>query len=133
MVGENAVDAKTLQSITTGLGHSLKIVKNGTEALKIGESRHFDLILLDIFLPDMKGYELIPEFKKKWPETGIITITEANSRELEAKVRKEGIIYYMIRPIDTQHLASIVNHFHKKKYDQKLEKTIPERRLRNGL
>ena len=69
MVGENAVDAKTLQSITTGLGHSLKIVKNGTEALKIGESRHFDLILLDIFLPDMKGYELIPEFKKKWPET----------------------------------------------------------------
>lgn len=114
MVGAEAVEAECVQTITQKLGHKVETVKRGNDALLIDKSRNFDLILLDLFLPDMKGYELIPEIKKVWPQSKIIVITESNSRELERNVRKEGVIYYMIKPIDTKYMESIIKHISNK-------------------
>jgi len=105
-----AVDAECAQMITQKLEHKLERIERGEDLLVIDKSKKFDLILLDLFLPDMKGYELIPEIKKEWPQSKIIAITEFNSRELEQNVRKEGVIYYMIKPIDTKYIESIVKH-----------------------
>jgi len=110
MVGTEAVKGEYIQKITQKFGHSLETVNNGNDVLLLDMSKNFDLILLDLFLPDMKGYELIPKIKKNWPETKIIAITDSNSRDLESKVRKEGVIYYMIKPIDIKYLESIINH-----------------------
>ena len=77
----------------------------------------FDLVLRDIFLPDINGVELIQKLKEVWPKIRIITMTGHNSRELEMEVRKQGIIYYMIKPVNIQNLKEIVDHIHKK--DQK--------------
>jgi len=55
-------------------------------------------MLLDIYLPDCKGHELIPKFKEARPDMGIVTITGYNTRELELEVRQQGILYYMVKP-----------------------------------
>jgi CheY-like chemotaxis protein len=64
MVGAEAVEAECVQTITQKLGHKVETVKRGNDALLIDKSKNFDLILLDLFLPDMKGHELIPKIKK---------------------------------------------------------------------
>jgi len=48
------------------------------------------------------------------PEIRIVTLTGYNSRELEMKIRKQGIIYYMIKPIDTKILKALVDHISQK-------------------
>jgi CheY-like chemotaxis protein len=98
MVGDDAVNSGCVHRITRELVHQIETVATGKGLLEMDKTRTFDLVLLNFFLPDIKGYELIPEIKKLWPESRIIAVTEYNSRELEAKVRKEGIIYYMIKP-----------------------------------
>jgi two-component system response regulator HydG len=90
--------------------------------MKVKETR-FDLILLDIFLPDGKGHELIPSIRELWPTLGVVTMTGYNSRELEMEVRKQGILYYMIKPLDTKCLKELLDHI-SLKCDQKEDDEI---------
>jgi DNA-binding response OmpR family regulator len=91
-------------------GYNSKAAGCGKEALQLFAKNSFDLILLDIMLPDYKGYDLIPKFKSIDPEINIITMTGHNSRKLEQKVRKQGILYYMVKPIETKNLKLLLDH-----------------------
>ncbi len=95
-------------------GYAAEEADTGRDALNKMIHRSFDLILLDIFLPDTKGHLLIPEIKKIWPHSNIISMTGYNSRELEKEVRKQGVIYYMIKPFDIDQLRSILDHMNTK-------------------
>lgn len=95
-------------------GYNSESANSGKEALKILSIKDFDLILLDIMLPDYKGYDLIPKFKNINPKISIITMTGHNSRELELKVRGQGILYYMVKPIETKNLKLLLDHIKNK-------------------
>ncbi len=94
-------------------GHKAIVAETGKEALGIIETEIFDLILLDIFLPDTIAYDLIPKLKKGWSGMEIITMTGHSSRDVEKKVRSQGILYYMVKPIDMAELKSIFQHMAK--------------------
>jgi DNA-binding response OmpR family regulator len=94
-------------------GHKAIVAETGKEALDIIETEIFDLILLDIFLPDTIAYDLIPKLKKGWSGMEIITMTGHSSRDVEKKVRRQGILYYMVKPIDLAELKSILQHMAK--------------------
>jgi DNA-binding response OmpR family regulator len=91
-------------------GYNSKSAKTGKEALQIFSDENFDLILLDIMLSDYKGYDLIPKFKNINQKISIITMTGHNSREFELKVREQGILYYMVKPIETKNLKLLLDH-----------------------
>ncbi len=95
-------------------GHTAEEADTGKEAINKMYHHYFDLILLDIFLPDTKGHLLIPEIRKLWPQSNIISMTGYNSRDLEREVRKQGVLYYMIKPFDIDHLRSILDHMNSK-------------------
>ncbi|MCD4675457.1 MAG: response regulator [Desulfobacula sp.] len=94
-------------------GHKALVAETGKEALDIIKNEMFDLILLDIFLPDTIAYDLIPELKKGWSGMEIITMTGHSSRDVEEKVRRQGILYYMVKPIDLAELEIIIRHMNK--------------------
>jgi DNA-binding NtrC family response regulator len=114
IVEDDVFVADTIQEAIESWGHNVERSVTGKSALDKVKKKMYDLVLLDIFLPDIKGYELIPKFKKEWPEIKIITMTGYNSRELEMEVRKQGIIYYLIKPVDIMVLKEIVDHNAKK-------------------
>lgn len=124
LVVENDVAiGSILMELIERWGHNVENATSGKEALKRFTEDIFDLILLDIFLPDGKGHLLIPQFKKLCPKIGIITMTSYNSRELEREVREQGILYYMIKPFDIRFLKEILDHI-SHKYDQKRNSKI---------
>jgi len=84
--------------------------ETGKEALNKATNNKFDLVLLDIFLPDTEGHKLIPKIRDMAPETRFIAMTAFNSKELETEVREQGIIYYLIKPFEISHLENIVKH-----------------------
>lgn len=91
-------------------GHHVTLAQTGEEALKIVTLEMFDLILLDIYLPDGMGYDLIPKLKDQWSGMDIITMTGHSSRETEEKTRQQGILYYMVKPVNLEELKSIITH-----------------------
>jgi DNA-binding NtrC family response regulator len=98
--------------------------------MKISENR-FDLVLLDVFLPDGKGHELIPRIRELWPTVGIITMTGYNSRELETEIRKQGVLYYMIKPFNTKCLKDLLDHIAQKQYKSAANVDFNEERTTN--
>lgn len=96
-------------------GHQVETAGTGHDALKRVSQKRFDLVLLDLHLPDCRGRQLIPKFKELWPDTGVVTMTGHNTRELEREVRQQGILYYMIKPFGMEELKEILDHNSKKK------------------
>ena len=87
---------------------------SGKAAVQAASRKQFDLALLDIMLPDGFGYDFIPEIKRNQPDLKIITMTGHSTPEMEKRVRKHGITYYMAKPVNFKELKDIVDHISKK-------------------
>ncbi len=74
---------------------------NGKEALELVKTEHVDLILLDIMMPEMDGYEVCRRLKQnaETKEIPVIMITALNQKEDEAKGLEAGAIDYISKPI----------------------------------
>ena len=106
-----------LAELITQWGHQAVLAGSGKEAVEVFKQYNgFDLVLLDLLLPDVKGHELIPTFRNMSSHVPVITMTGHNSRELEAATRKNGVMYYMQKPIDMRALKTIFDHLARKKY-----------------
>lgn len=79
-----------------------------TETVDFFRSTSFDCILMDVNLPEMKGYEAVGLIKKRDPEAQIILTAAQNSKMLEARVRQEDIYYYYIKSFNSDELLLAV-------------------------
>jgi DNA-binding response OmpR family regulator len=110
IVEDEMLQAEMLTRMLRTWEHEVVSVDGGQEALDALERCVPDLILLDVFLPDITAMELIPQIKAIQPDARIITLTGQSSRELERKLRELGISYYMAKPFQRAELHSILVH-----------------------
>ena len=115
LVEDEASVAKVIKQQIENLGHSVETAYTGQDALKKVRKKGFDLMLLDIFLPDCRGHELIPKFREARPDLGIVTMTGYSTRELELEVRQQGILYYMVKPSSGKEMKDLLDHISKKR------------------
>ena len=100
----------TLSRMMERDGHRIQVARSGKEAVNCFLGDEYDVVLLDMFLPDCMGYELIPEFRKKKSDIRIISMTVFNTREIERKNRLLGITYYMSKPYSFTEISSLIDH-----------------------
>jgi len=84
-------------------------VKDGKSAIEIAERDFFDLMILDVMMPEMDGFTLAKELKKDFPETPFIFLT---SRSMKIDVLKGfslGAVDYLKKPIDEEELVVRLN------------------------
>ena len=110
IIGSNTLDHSLVDDIISEQRQKVEVTATGQEALDLLNQQEFDLVLVNLFLPDARGQDLIPEIKKRMLAPNIITVTEKNTRELESSVREQGVSYYLIKPVETKHLGDIINH-----------------------
>ena len=115
IVDDDTALLDTIVDTVRSWGHRADGAATGQDALQKVENRYFDLIVCDVFLPDVRGHLLISKIKKRWPESRFISMTGYNTRDLEKEVRREGVMFHMIKPFDMKQLCSIINHMSKKK------------------
>jgi len=68
----------------------------------------FDCIVMDVDLPDMAGYDAVPVIKSIEPDVNIVMTVDRNTKDLEARVRKEDILYYYIKSFGSEELKLAV-------------------------
>ncbi len=111
--------AEAITDLIENRGLAAETSATCADALKKIKQKEFDLALIDIFLPDGKGHHLIPQFKELWPDIWVVTMTGHNTRDLEVEVRRQGIIYYMTKPFETNAMIEILDHMTKKKNERR--------------
>ncbi len=97
--------------IKSSTEHQVTIVKNGFEALKIIENSLPDLILLDILLPDLDGFDVARILKKNdlTKDIPIIFITSLNNTNDMIKAFKLGGVDFITKPFNKEELLARIN------------------------
>ena len=104
------------------LVRSIETANSAEDALLKVRDNKFDMVLLNISSKAFDGCELIQQVKSICPDIKIVTMTDRNSRKLELKIRKQGVLFYMITPFNIKVLKDIVDYISKSKEKLRTEK-----------
>jgi DNA-binding NtrC family response regulator len=115
VVEDEEVSLKYLLRLLEKEGFYGEGVSTGKEALERIKKGSYDLILLDLRLPDVNGLELLPEIKKLDEEIDIIIITAYGSIETAVAAIKAGASDYLTKPLEIEELLLKINNFFEKK------------------
>lgn len=88
--------------------YDLLHARNGNEAIRLYREHHPDLILMDLKMPDMDGYEATAEIRKEDSDIPIIAVTAFAFAEDEQRVRQSGFNGYAAKPIKPAELKKII-------------------------
>ncbi len=95
---------ESLQLLLGDGGYSVDLAQNAAEGLHKMESRGYDLVLLDLMMPDRSGMEVLQEVRQRDRETPIFMITAYGSVEAAVKALKYGANDYFSKPWDNEKL-----------------------------
>jgi DNA-binding NtrC family response regulator len=108
VVDDDAEVRTLLSSILEDEGYSVEAVENAKNAIKTCERLPFDVALIDIELPDMKGIQLLSILKKIRPKMVKIIITGHPSIENAVKAVNEKADGYVLKPFNAVELLDTI-------------------------
>lgn len=90
-------------------GFEVFLAENGEKAFEIFDKSHIDLVLCDIMMPKVNGYDLVKELRRFNYDLPIIMVTAKENFEDKKKGFLVGVDDYMVKPIDLDELLLRVN------------------------
>ena len=99
LVEDEKIIANSIERTFAKKHYQVFLAANAQEAKKVLKDEKIDLILLDIILPDVDGFQLLDEFKKNdaTKDIPVIIISNLGQREEIEKGRKKGAVEYIIK------------------------------------
>ena len=107
--------AEILQKQLQESGFKAEVANDGYVGQRMMENSPFDLIILDIGLPLMNGYELCKEIRKTNSKIPIIMLTAFGTQENKLIGFEAGADDYVLKPVDFRELLARINVFLKRK------------------
>jgi len=106
VVEDNAINRKVVLQMLKRLGYIPEVAENGKLCLERLESESFDLVLMDIQMPEMDGYEATAELRRKGNFTWITALTADAMPEDPLRCRIAGMNDYLSKPIRSETLRA---------------------------
>lgn len=88
---------------------------NAKETMNLLKSHTVDLLLLDIYMPDRLGTDLLAEIRMNHPEVDIILITAARGKEYLNKALMFGVHHYLIKPVTIETFVEALENYKRNK------------------
>lgn len=104
VVDDEADIRESLELLLSAEGYAVSSAENAAEGLRRFESGVFDLVLLDLMMPDRSGLEVLDEIRKRDRETPVFLITAYGSVEVAVEALKSGANDYFSKPWDNEKL-----------------------------
>lgn len=104
LVDDNLLSLEASAASLRAAGHTVATATSAQVALHIFKAGDYDLVLIDLGLPDMHGLELVERLRELNPQIRLGVITGWSSPDGEATLREHGIDLYFIKPIDIDRL-----------------------------
>jgi PAS domain S-box-containing protein len=108
IVDDNVDAATTLSLLVTALGHEAEVAHDGAAAMRAFEAFRPEVVLLDIGLPGMTGYEVARQLRSRGCDARIIAVTGWGQAEDRLRSEQAGFDMHLIKPVDETKLAEAV-------------------------
>lgn len=98
VVDDELVIREGLARVLQGDDFTVETAKNGHTAIELLQQKQFDLIITDLKMPGMSGFEVLNAVKALQPETPVIMITGFATVETAVEAMKSGTVDYIVKP-----------------------------------
>jgi two-component system, sensor histidine kinase and response regulator len=115
-VEDNQPSQELISKMLTAKGHFVTMAGNGLEALALVERHSFDLILMDVQLPDMDGLQTTAEIREREGRRGghipIIAVTAHAMKGDRERCLEAGVDAYVSKPVQSRDLMASISRLH---------------------
>ncbi len=120
IVDDEQIVLDVLQRILSRLGYNTIISNSGADAVKLYQENHFDLVLLDVLMPEKNGFEIAKELRKINPDQKIVMVTGLGEDAVETQAisEKVGIHTVLSKPFSFEKVKTILNKLLNNEVDQ---------------
>lgn len=101
--------AESLRTLLETKGFDVETVFDGISGQEYAELGIYDLLILDVMLPGLDGYQLAKNIRNKRCGTPILMLTAKSALEDRIKGLNAGADYYLTKPFDTRELLACIN------------------------
>ena len=117
---DNIVNQKVAIALLKKWGHVITVANNGKEALVALENQDFDVVLMDVQMPEMDGLEATrlirhPQSAIRDPNIPIIAMTAHAMKGDRERCMEAGMNDYVSKPLNVEELFKIINKFSSEK------------------
>jgi two-component system cell cycle response regulator CtrA len=106
LVEDDASMAKSIELMLKSEGYIVDITDLGEDGLEIGKIYEYDIIILDLMLPDMDGYEVLKRLRSSKIETPILILSGLSELDNKIKGLGFGADDYLTKPFDKRELIA---------------------------
>lgn len=108
VVEDNVINQIVMEGLLKTFGHEAVLVDNGREAVQLTSDSPFDLILMDLHMPEMDGYETTREIRgnEDRKDIPIIAVTADALSGTKERCFDAGMNGYVTKPVDPDRLVS---------------------------
>jgi CheY-like chemotaxis protein len=112
VVEDNLLNQKIASYLLEGFGFSSEVAINGKQAIDLLQKEKFDLIMMDIQMPEMDGYETTGHIRNNLKlNIPIIATTGHSSGAEKSKCIESGMTDYISKPLRTEELRQVLNRY----------------------
>lgn len=127
VVDDAAENRELLTLVLNDLGIDTETAENGAIGVEMATGYDYDVILSDIQMPVMDGYEAVAAMREKGLEQPIIALTANAMKGYEERILEAGFSHYMTKPVDIDALSKLLAELiGGKKVDRPAEKQVVE-------
>jgi signal transduction histidine kinase/CheY-like chemotaxis protein len=108
VVDDNVDLADTLADAVASWGHTVTVAHDGTSALAAALAAPPAVVLLDIGLPDLDGYEVARRLRPQLPEARLIAVTGYGQPQDRERALAAGFDHHLVKPVDLDNLQCVV-------------------------
>jgi CheY-like chemotaxis protein len=111
VVDDNQDSSETMAELLRIWGHDVRIALDGMTALKMALDQPPDVVLLDLGLPGMSGYDVAAKLQRS-PEIGeplLVAMTGYGQAEDRRRTREAGFLHHLTKPVDPALLQEILS------------------------
>ena len=107
---DNPVNQKYLSRLLQRMGCRYDVVGNGNDAVRRLETGEFDLVLMDVMMPEMDGYEATRAIRNipRYATLPIVALTAKAMKDDRARCIESGSSDYITKPVDAERLLSVL-------------------------
>lgn len=111
---DNRINQMVIQRILQRLGCQVDVVDKGTEAVQAVRAKHYDLVLMDLLMPEVDGLEAARQIRRQPAPASavpIVALTASASSEVKAQCLAAGMDGFLSKPIDPQALRQSLERY----------------------
>jgi two-component system, OmpR family, response regulator len=116
--------ARSLALILQRAGYRVSTAGTAKEGLQSLQAGAFDLVFLDIKLPDQSGIQVLPQIRRMSPDMPVVILTAHASLETAIEAVRAGATDYLLKPIDPEVILARVNKIHEDQLQPKRRREI---------